>query len=91
MKKITGYRSLRIRISWLLARQSFSGLALVCLAVYLVTVLNFFKKLHFEFELAIWHLMDGGGLAWLPRVLHQDNIAGDALKILVFMSKNSSN
>jgi len=44
MKTWTGNRSLRIRISWLLALQSFSGLGLVCLAVYLVTALNFRER-----------------------------------------------
>lgn len=44
MKIRTNNRSLRIRISWLLALQSFLGLGLVCLAVYLVTLLNFRER-----------------------------------------------
>lgn len=44
MKTRTSNRSLRIRISWLLALQSFLGLGLVCLAVYLVTLLNFRER-----------------------------------------------
>ena len=44
MKKRTSHRSLRTRISWLLAFQSFSGLGLVCLVVYLVTFLNFRER-----------------------------------------------
>ena len=35
------HRSLRQRLSWWLALQSFAGLGLICLAVYLVTELNF--------------------------------------------------
>ncbi|OJV62615.1 MAG: two-component sensor histidine kinase [Burkholderiales bacterium 64-34] len=35
------HRSLRQRLSWWLALQSFAGLGLVCLAVYLVTEFNF--------------------------------------------------
>ena len=35
------HRSLRQRLSWWLALQSFAGLGVVCLAVYLVTEFNF--------------------------------------------------
>ena len=41
MNALIQYRSLRQRLSWWLALQSFAGLGLVCLAVYLVTEFNF--------------------------------------------------
>ena len=41
MKVLDRHRSLRQRLSWWLALQSFAGLGLVCLAVYLVTEFNF--------------------------------------------------
>ena len=41
MKALIHHRSLRQRLSWWLALQSFAGLGLVCLAVYLVTEFNF--------------------------------------------------
>ena len=41
MKALIQHRSLRQRLSWWLALQSFAGLGLVCLAVYLVTEFNF--------------------------------------------------
>ncbi|GAB2529620.1 MULTISPECIES: heavy metal sensor histidine kinase [unclassified Simplicispira] len=41
MKALVQHRSLRQRLSWWLALQSFAGLGLVCLAVYLVTEFNF--------------------------------------------------
>ncbi|ART47960.1 heavy metal sensor histidine kinase [Acidovorax carolinensis] len=41
MKALIQHRSLRQRLSWWLALQSFAGLCLVCLAVYLVTEFNF--------------------------------------------------
>ena len=41
MKVLERHRSLRQRLSWWLALQSFAGLGLVCLAVYLVTEFNF--------------------------------------------------
>lgn len=41
MKALAQHRSLRQRLSWWLALQSFAGLGLVCLAVYLVTEFNF--------------------------------------------------
>ena len=41
MKALVKHRSLRQRLSWWLALQSFAGLGLVCLAVYLVTQFNF--------------------------------------------------
>jgi two-component system heavy metal sensor histidine kinase CusS len=43
--KLGGHqRSLRHQLSWWLALQSFAGLGLVCLAVYLVTEFNFFAR-----------------------------------------------
>ncbi|PIF25977.1 two-component system heavy metal sensor histidine kinase CusS [Acidovorax sp. 56] len=41
MTTLVRHRSLRQRLSWWLALQSFAGLGLVCLAVYLVTEFNF--------------------------------------------------
>lgn len=41
MKELAQHRSLRQRLSWWLALQSFAGLGVVCLAVYLVTEFNF--------------------------------------------------
>ena len=41
MNALIQHRSLRQRLSWWLALQSFAGLGLVCLAVYLVTEFNF--------------------------------------------------
>ena len=41
MKALVQHRSLRQRLSWWLALQSFVGLGLVCLAVYIVTKFNF--------------------------------------------------
>ncbi|MDO8772197.1 MAG: heavy metal sensor histidine kinase [Burkholderiaceae bacterium] len=41
MKERAGHSSLRYRLSWWLALQSFAGLGLVCLVVYLVTESNF--------------------------------------------------
>lgn len=41
MKALVQHHSLRQRLSWWLALQSFAGLGLVCLAVYLVTEYNF--------------------------------------------------
>ena len=41
MKALAQHRSLRQRLSWWLALQSFAGLGVVCLAVYLVTEFNF--------------------------------------------------
>lgn len=41
MKVLDRHRSLRQRLSWWLALQSFAGLGLVCLAVYLVAEFNF--------------------------------------------------
>ena len=38
MKALIHHRSLRQRLSWWLALQSFAGLGLVCLAVYLAGV-----------------------------------------------------
>lgn len=44
MKALLEHRSLRQRLSWWLALQSFAGLGLVCLAVYLVTEFNFHDR-----------------------------------------------
>ena len=41
MKELAQHRSLRQRLSWWLALQSFAGLGVVCLMVYLVTEFNF--------------------------------------------------
>ena len=41
MTTLSRHRSLRQRLSWWLALQSFAGLGLVCLAVYLVTEFSF--------------------------------------------------
>ncbi|RYH67859.1 MAG: heavy metal sensor histidine kinase [Alcaligenaceae bacterium] len=41
MMGLVQHRSLRQQLSWWLALQSFAGLGLVCLAVYLVTEVNF--------------------------------------------------
>ena len=41
MNALIQHRSLRQTLSWWLALQSFAGLGLVCLAVYLVTEFNF--------------------------------------------------
>lgn len=41
MKALAQHRSLRQRLSWWLALQSFAGLGVICLMVYLVTEFNF--------------------------------------------------
>lgn len=41
MRPLVRHRSLRYRLSWWLALQSFAGLGLVCLVVYLATEFNF--------------------------------------------------
>ena len=41
MKELAQHRSLRQRLSWWLALQSFAGLGVICLMVYLVTEFNF--------------------------------------------------
>ena len=45
MKVLAQHRSLRQRLSWWLALQSFAGLGVVWLMVYLVTEFNFRYRL----------------------------------------------
>lgn len=63
MKVLDQHRSLRQRLSWWLALQSFAGLGLVCLAVYLVTEFNFRDRQEetlAQKENVIRHLLAGG-------------------------------
>lgn len=63
MKALVQHRSLRQRLSWWLALQSFIGLGLVCLAVYLVTEFNFRDRQQntlVQKETVIRHLLADG-------------------------------
>ena len=63
MKALVQHRSLRQRLSWWLALQSFAGLGLVCLAVYLVTEFNFRDRQEdtlAQKETVIRHLLSDG-------------------------------
>lgn len=63
MKVLAQHRSLRQRLSWWLALQSFAGLGVVCLAVYLVTEFNFRDRQEetlAQKETVIRHLLQDG-------------------------------
>ena len=63
MKALAQHRSLRQRLSWWLALQSFAGLGVVCLAVYLVTEFNFRDRQEetlAQKETVIRHLLQDG-------------------------------
>ena len=63
MKALAQHRSLRQRLSWWLALQSFAGLGVVCLMVYLVTEFNFRDRQEetlAQKEAVIRHLLQDG-------------------------------
>ncbi|MBU0749604.1 MAG: HAMP domain-containing protein, partial [Gammaproteobacteria bacterium] len=63
MKALAQHRSLRQRLSWWLALQSFAGLGVVCLMVYLVTEFNFRDRQEetlAQKETVIRHLLQDG-------------------------------
>ncbi|WP_182119622.1 heavy metal sensor histidine kinase [Acidovorax sp. FHTAMBA] len=63
MKALAQHRSLRQRLSWWLALQSFAGLGVVCLMVYLVTEFNFRDRQEetlAQKEIVIRHLLQDG-------------------------------
>ena len=63
MKTLIQHRSLRQRLSWWLALQSFAGLGLACFAVYVVTEFNFRDRQEATLtqkETVIRHLLSGG-------------------------------
>lgn len=63
MKELAQHRSLRQRLSWWLALQSFAGLGVVCLMVYLVTEFNFRDRQEetlAQKETVIRHLLQDG-------------------------------
>ena len=67
MKALAQHRSLRQRLSWWLALQSFAGLGVICLMVYLVTEFIFRDRQEetlAQKENVIRHFASGWQGAW---------------------------